>query len=67
MWLLPLPWWFCGIIGLAKNSILIYGLQQDAGKILGGKELEVPVPDSARSHCRPEPVLAEINFSVKVE
>ena len=64
----PLPWWSCGIIGLAGNSILIYGLQQDAGKILRGKELVLPI---ARFHAKLllglERVLAEEKFSVKVE
>jgi hypothetical protein len=32
---------FFGIIGLGENSILIPGLQQDAGKILESNELRV--------------------------
>jgi hypothetical protein len=67
-WSYPLPRWLCGIIGLAKNSILIYGLQQDAGKILRGKELVLPI---ARFHAKLllglERVWAEEKFSVKVE
>lgn len=57
---------------LRGNSILIYGLQQHAGKILGGKELVLLVslirfPDSAQSCCWLEPVLAEEKISVKVK
>jgi hypothetical protein len=40
----PLPR-YIGIIGLAGNRVLIYGLQQVAGKILCGKELVFFSPD----------------------
>jgi hypothetical protein len=62
----PLPPVIFGIIGLRRKLNLIYGLQQDAGKILERKELVRSIPDSARSYCTPEPVLAEMKFSVKV-
>lgn len=62
----PLPR-YIGIIGLAGNRVLVYGLQQVAGKILCGKELVSFSPDPGEIIAGLGPVSAEMKFSVKVE